>query len=138
MANKKQNTENSSLVKRNLDLLYMTPSTVSARDIVKLLENKKDIGVSIELWDELNVLEIELPDKSTIDIEPIDIHFPDPSDVAFVKNRSIKTIFAVNLSEENLDTVKEFFNIIISQYSGFLCADTQDFSPVYIGSSKVS
>lgn len=116
-----------------IDLLYMTPSEVNVKDISNLLSEGN--GLTIEIWDELNVLELTLSNQNIIDFEPLDIHFQDPSDAAFVKNRNIKTIFAISAIEEDLEIIKPIFEQIINQLSGFLCADTEDFSPVYVGSS---
>jgi hypothetical protein len=133
MTNKNMNSTKKT-EKTYLDLLYMTPSEVKAKDIASLFHN--ETGLSVELWDEMNVLELELPNQNTVDFEPLSIHFKDPSDAAFVKNRNIKTIYAINLNEDDLNTVIPYFTKIVELFSGFICADTEDFTPVYVGSSK--
>jgi hypothetical protein len=120
--------------KSSLALLYMTPSKITARDIAALLNDMPNLAV--ELWEAMNVLEIELTNKNTVDFEPVDLPFPNPSDAAFAKNCNISTVFAVLLSKEDLGTMKPCFEQLISQYSGFLCADSDDFTPVYAGSTK--
>lgn len=135
MANKKQTKVSSKPDKKYLDLLYMTPSTLKARDLAELLKDFK--GITVELWEEMNVLELELVSQNTIDFEPLDINFKDPSDAAFVKNRNINSIFAINLAEEDLPTIKACFEQIISQFSGFLCLDSEDFKPIYAGSAAL-
>jgi hypothetical protein len=133
MSDKKQKPNSSKPVTLYLDLLYMTPNLVSAKELAELLKDTKN--VTVELWEEMNVLELELPNQNTVDFEPVEVNFKDPSDAAFVKNRNIRTIFAVNLSEEDLGTVKALFEQIINQFSGFLCTDSADFNPVILGSS---
>ncbi|HKL80807.1 MAG TPA: hypothetical protein VJ888_10285 [Mobilitalea sp.] len=135
MANKKQTNVSNKPDKKFLDLLYMTPSTLKARDISDLL--KDFIGITIELWEEMNVLELQLITQNTIYFEPLDVNFKDPSDAAFVKNRNIQTIFTINLAEEDLPTIKACFEQIISQFSGFLCLDSEDFKPIYAGSTAL-
>jgi hypothetical protein len=40
------------------------------------------------------------------------------------------------MSEEDLPAVTEYFNQLVDKFSGFVCADSDDFTPVYAGSSK--
>lgn len=119
---------------QTLDLFYMTPSTVKAKDIALLLKDRDQLRT--ELWEEMNILELEFIKGSTIDFEPLDMNFRDPSDAAFIKNRRIQTIFAVTLEKNDLPLVKELFGEIIDHYSGFLCADSEDFHPIHVGSAE--
>lgn len=129
--NKKIDTK---AVKNYIELLYMTPQEVNAKDIAGIIQGTPEI--TAQLWEEMNILELELSNQNSVDFEPVAADFKDPSDAAFIKNRSIKTIFAINLCETDLNTVITIFEKIVGQFSGFLCADTQDFTPVYAGSSK--
>ena len=119
--------------KKYIDLLYMTTQAIHAKDISDLLTSVQ--GLTIELWEEMNVLEFVLPNQNTVDFEAIDPNFKDASDAAFVKNRGIQTIFAINLCEEDLPVITEYFQLLVDQFSGFICADSEDFKPVYAGSS---
>jgi hypothetical protein len=133
MANKKANSTQKD-IKKYIDLLYMTPSVVTAKEIATLLQDAN--GLTVELWEAMNVLELELPNKNSIDFEPLPVTFKDPSDASFVKNRNIKTIFAINLCEDDLTVATTVFEKIVDRFNGFICADSEDFSPVYAGSSK--
>ncbi len=122
-------------VKNYIDLFYMSPLELNVRDLSLLLRDTPSL--SVELWEEMNILELELSNQNNIDFEPLSIaSFSSPSDAAFIKNRNIKTIFAISLCDTDLDTVTALFKGIIEKYSGFLCADTQNFMPVYSGSSE--
>ncbi len=134
MANKNKNTAQK-VVKNYIDLFYMTSSEVRAKDLAEVMQNTP--GITVELWDEMNVLELELSNQNSVDFEPVAPSFSDPSDAAFIKNRNIKTIFAVNLCEDDINTLIPIFEKLIDQYLGFLCADSADFKPIYAGSSKV-
>lgn len=133
MSDKKKKFNDSNQATNYLDLLYMTPSVVNAKDIADFIKETNEI--TVDLWEEMNVLEIELRNHNTIDFEPVDMNFKDPSDAAFVKNRGIKTVFAISLEEDDLATVKAYFEKIINNFSGFLCSDSADFNPVYAGSA---
>ncbi len=133
MANKKKSPTQKK-VNNYIDLLYMTSNEVTAKDIVNQL---KEIQViSTQLWEEMNIFEIELPSGSSIDFEPIELFTSNPSDAAFIRNRNIKTIFAINLCETDVSIAIPIFEKIIMELSGFICADSPDFQPVYAGSSN--
>jgi hypothetical protein len=133
MANKNMNSKQKA-VKNYIDLFYMTPSEVNAKDLAELLRGMP--GITAELWEEMNVLELELSSQNSVDFEPVEVNFKDPSDASFVKNRNIKTIFAINLCEDDLKILIPYFEKMTDKYSGFVCADSADFNPVYAGSSK--
>jgi hypothetical protein len=132
MGNKNKNYDQKPEIK-TMELLYMTPSEIRAKDIADLLQDAK--GITVELWEEMNVLELELSNQNSVDFEPLDTHFSNPSDAAFIKNRGIMTIFAVSVREEDFQELKAIFEVVVLQYNGFLCSDTEDFQPVHVGTS---
>ena len=132
---KNKNSSSQKPIHNYLDLFYMTPNAITAKDIVLLFQGLK--GIQTELWEELNILELVLPHGNSVDFEPLEVSFQDPSDAAFVKNRGVKNIFAINLSAEDLPIVIPFFEKLVEAYSGFVCADSADFTPVYAGTSKL-
>lgn len=131
MSKNKSTPNQKTHTKRYLDLLYMTPNLITAKDIAKQLEQMENLKV--ELWGEMNILELELSNGNTVDIEPVDNNFKDSSDAAFVKNRGIQTIFAITLDNDDLTEVVGCFENIIGNLSGFLCTDSEDFTPFYTG-----
>jgi hypothetical protein len=130
---KKTSDSKQKIIKKYIDLFYMTPSEVTARDIAALLQENN--GLSTQVWEEMNVVEIELPGDSSIDFEPIDPSFQDPSDAAFIKNRNIKTIYAITVGEEDIKLVVPYFEQLVEKYAGFVCSDSADFNPVYAGTT---
>jgi len=133
MANKKSYDQ--SAVKKYIDLFYMSSSEVTAKDIASLLENEN--GLTVELWEAMNVVELDLSNQNTIEFEPLEASFKDPSDASFLKNRTIKTIFAVTICEDDIQIATTYFEKIIDKFSGFFCADSDDFYPVYVGTTKI-
>ncbi|MGF7144436.1 hypothetical protein HNQ56_002867 [Anaerotaenia torta] len=132
MANKKNSTKEPP--KQFIDLFYMTPAKVSAADIGRLFHNTK--GLTVELWTDMDVMELVLPNGNSVDLEAMEVDFQSPSDAAFVKNRGIQTIFAITLCEADLSLTIPYFEQLTAEFSGFVCADSEDFTPVYAGSSK--
>lgn len=122
------------VMKEYMDLLYLTTATVNAKEIAALLQSCKEI--SVQLWEEMNVLELELPNQNSVDFESLDPCFKAPSDAAFVKSHGIKTIYAITICKEDLKTIIPIFELIVENFAGFVCADREDFAPVYAGSAK--
>lgn len=120
--------------KNIIDLLYMTPSLVQAKDIAETFYNVK--GITVQLWEEMNVLELELSNQNSIDFEPLSLHFKDPKDAAFIKEQNIQSAFLINLVESDLNSLLPYFQQLTDRFSGFVCADSADFTPLYSGSRK--
>lgn len=113
-----------------LELLYMSTSELDAKAVVEYF--KAESNIVIDLWEAMNVFEIELPNKVTVDFEPVDINFKNTSDAAFVKNRNIKSIFSFYIEEQDFEVLKPYMESLVSKFGGFVCSDTEDFQPFYI------
>lgn len=132
MAKKKSsNKQADKVIKNYLNLFYMSPKAFKAKDIGVVLSEDKN--KKFEHWEDMNVLEMELSSGNTIDFEPMKPDFEDPSDKSFIKNRMIQTIFAVTVCEDDIEEVKLHFEGIIEKLEGFLCTDSEDFKPFYVG-----
>lgn len=106
---------------------YMSPFEVHASMIADLA---KETGFGeTELWGELNILELIISDKSSVDFELLRNNFKDEADVAFLEERKIKTIFAVTFSHCSLDDFRPFALDLLKKWEGVFCADTHDFNP---------
>lgn len=136
MGKNKKNTKEK-VIKNYLELLYMTPQAITAKDIVHVLnqtiteaeaEAKK---TQIEFWESMDVLELQLPNGNSVDFEPVDINLANPSDLSFIKNRKVQTIFAITIEKESLELARGFFTQLTKELGGFICTDSEDFKPFY-------
>ncbi|MFT4144954.1 MAG: hypothetical protein QM644_10915 [Mobilitalea sp.] len=130
----KKKSPHQKVIKSYTSLLYMTPISINTSDIASFFQDKP--GITVQHWEEMNVLELELSNENFIDFEALDPSFKDPKDASFVKNRKIASIFAIDLAESDLEAFLPDLLALTEQFSGFVCADTPDFTPVYAGSSK--
>lgn len=110
------------------DWFYMSTADVHAKRISDLL--KANGYNEVELWEEMNILQIETPGNKCIDFEPVTYMWKDPADAAFIKDRNIKTIFAVTV-EESLESFQPVLKLLLCEWGGFFCADSPDFKPLY-------
>lgn len=123
--NKKTNSKNKIIT----DWFYMTPSEVNAKSIAQLIE--AECNTPVDLWEEMNIFQIELSNKVTVDFEPMSIDLKESSDIAFINEHNIKTIFAVYIASGTLDhELKNILKALFNQWKGFLCADSDDFHPI--------
>lgn len=118
-------------ISKDMDLLYLTSAKIRAYDIANLFHENTECKV--ELWDEMNVLELELPNSNYVDFEPLDMDLSNSSDMTLLENRDIHTIFAIHLKEEDYVAALPYFEKIHDAFGGFICADAEDLKPVYIG-----
>lgn len=131
---RKNKASDQKAVKNYLNLFYMTPNEVCAKDIAESFQADK--GLVIELWEAMNVLELELSNHNIIDFEPVEASFRDPSDASFIKNRNIKTIFGITLCDNDLTSAIPYFKQLVDKFGGFVCTDSDNFNPFLSGSVK--
>lgn len=122
--------DNKKIIRDNeiTDWFYMSPHQINAKMISDLLNG---IGsMEVELWEEMNILQIILKDNKCIDFEPIPQPFKDSADAAFVKENNINTVFAITIDEDTFVLLKSIIKAVIEKWDGFLCSDSQDFKPI--------
>lgn len=136
MANKKKSTSLKMKLKKevvppkkNLELLYMTEQKVNVKSFADVLEQEANVEVNV--WDQLEILEFIMPFKETADFETMTDYMDDEEDLSFMKERNVKTVYAITVSEAAFQEFKCYMDKIISQYGGFLCSDSDDFHPFY-------
>ena len=80
----------------------------------------------------MNVFNIEVREGDGIDFEAIDIQdtFVDSSDLSFIKNREIHTIFSFSATENQIEALKPYMKEITDLFGGFACSDSEDFQPI--------
>ncbi len=106
----------------------MFEEIVSAKMIAEQLE---ELGYTeIDVWSEINILELELAPKVTMDFEPME-PFEEPSDVSFINENKIKTVYALTLSNGLEAAEKKAIRGILEKFNGLVCGDSDDFSPIY-------
>lgn len=138
MAKKKKNKVVKASMKKGLnpvekkvlmELLYMTPEKVVARDLEKAITEEMEMEVHV--WEELDILEVTLSSGQTVDIETMTEYIDDPLDLEYMKERNVQTIYAVTVEEVAMEEFLPIMRIITEKLGGFLCSDSDDFMPEY-------
>lgn len=112
------------------DMFLMLSQKVEAKDIIAVLKEKGMAG--LDLWEAMGVFSVETGIDDAIDFEPIDIAetFVDPSDLAFIKNRKINTIFSFIATDVQIEALKPYLKEMKDCFGGFACGDSDDFHPI--------
>lgn len=107
--------------------LYMNAEEIGSRQIYELFKDSSTYKA--EYWEEIDILEIGIPEAGTVDMEEIECEFEDEAGIAFLKEHQIKTVYEVTIMPEHFQEAKAVMEIIMEKSGGFFCGDTEDFQP---------
>ena len=126
MKNKKaKNTKKSSYI----DCYYMNTNEIGSRDLYEAIsEVAKN---KIEFWEAADVIEIELGEKSSIDIEKLSM-FRDGDDKKFLDTHNVNVIYGIKTDSEHREDMEKIFRDVVGKIGGFVCSDSDDFMPIFI------
>lgn len=129
---KKNKDKKEKVTKIFLDCYYMSENEIGTKQIYEVLtDSEREVTERIEFWDMAEVLEIEINEKSSIDIEKIP-YFKNETDRTFLEVNGIRSIFAIKTDEQNKQRMIEIFKLVINRLGGFVCSDTDDFMPYLV------
>lgn len=115
-----------------LNYYYMNPTDFSAKALsTVILDSLPQYKEQLECWDAAGVIEIELGEKSSIDIEKLPL-FEDEADQKFLKKNQIQSIFSIQVLDSDLEQLKAIFTAVNAKLGGLVCADTENFQPYLI------
>ena len=86
--------------------LYMNPNSITVAEIENALEGMD--GIETEIWKEAGVLEVEVPEHHSMDIEEIAVNLKDEYANAYLKEHDIHALFAVTIDTRVVVTVSIF------------------------------
>lgn len=107
--------------------LYLNREQVSLRQIYELFED--DMPWRAEYWEEAGVLEIEMLEAGSVDMEAMDADLGDEEGNAYLAQHQIQTVAAVTIVPEDFQKAKAVMEYITEKAGGFFCGDTEDFQP---------
>ena len=120
--------KNENTVKRDLPpgWIIMSRNEITVADIKDIVGDDYDI----EIWTEVGVLEIAIGEKSSVDIEAFDADPRDEYSCDYIAKNGIKELFYVSFRPEDYDAAEKIMKKIAAGIDGFVCGDTDDFTPV--------
>ena len=84
----------------------------------------------IEVWRELNLMEVVLDSDSLI-FQDAGECFIDPLDLEFIQEHQIRTIYQISFEAGDGKMVRKIMRELIEKKGGFICSDTETFEPIY-------
>ena len=107
------------------DWLYFCPKEVGVRALFEVLKDSYEA----EIWEDAGVLEIVLGEKGSVDIEQANIHPKDEITQQFAKAQGASCVFLATFMPENYEQAKGIMKILLENFGGLFCGDTEDFMP---------
>lgn len=108
--------------------LYMNTDEISFCQVKNAFS--KDSCVSVQIWEEAGVCELEIKDSKSIDLEISELDLQDDYANEYLKEHEIKTLFLVTISPDEFAKTQKVMEQMTEKLGGFFCGDTEDFTPV--------
>lgn len=103
--------------------LYLAKDEIILRQLYELFEDSEQVQAN--LWEEAGVLELEIPEHKSIDIELAEDNF---EDVAFFSENDVKTVLLVTIVPAEFSYASNVMKEIVEKIGGAFCEDNEDFS----------
>ena len=104
--------------------LYLAEDEITPAQIYGLFAEEK--SWKAEYWEEAEVVEIELPEAGSVDMENLGGDSEDEAMEAYMKDRSLHTAYAVTIRPDDFEEAKKVMEYISSPLAGHFCGDTDD------------
>jgi len=129
-APKWNNSKAETVKAKEFDMFLMICKEAGANDVIAALKERGMSG--LDVWESMGVFNLEAKEGDGVDFEEIDITetFVDASDLAFIKNREIHTIYSFRATESQIEGLKPYLKEITEIFGGFACSDSDDFQPM--------
>lgn len=140
MAQNKKNNKNNKSSKKKVtkdvvtekvfDMYVMLSKEVSATNIIDALKERGLTG--LDVWEAMGVFSLEASEGNAVEFEEVDREetFVDPSDLSFMKNRQIQSVYAFRATEAQMAGLLPYFKAMTEVFGGFVCSDSEDFQPI--------
>lgn len=116
-----------------LELLFMAKEEVSVKELEKCLIDKLE---EIHVWPEIGIMELNLPNGKTADVETLTEFIDDEEDLKFMDEQNVKSVYAITVEEDALGELMDCVKCWIEEYGGLLCSDSDDFAPYYLPENR--
>ena len=126
MEKKKQVKKNQEKIVLEKTFLYLVPDSVKADGIAKALEDAGFAAKQMEVWKEINLLELNL-ESGSLYMEDFQDSLQ-KEDEALLTGLGQKYVYAVSYPETESSAVKHMMEKLLSVFGGKLASDTEDFT----------
>ena len=108
--------------------LYLNQEEVAPRGIAQIFDGRS--GICAQLWEEAKVVEIELPEAGSVDIEWLKLPTGEADFDEYLQTRQVRSVFLVTLVPEDYEKAELVMKQITASLGGYFCGDNESFTPV--------
>lgn len=115
---------------KEYEMFLMLSKQVEAKDVIAALKERGLAG--LDVWEAMGVFSLDVKEGESVEFAELDVAetFVDHSDLAFLKNREIHSVFSFSATERQIEALKPYFKAITELFGGFACSDSDDFQPM--------
>lgn len=110
------------------EYFYMVPVEVNVSQMAEAIRSVTEDAK--EIWTELDLMEIMLNADSLIFENMLDT-FEETADQAFLADKGVKAVYAVNYNTRDKAAVKQVLTELYEVFGGFMASDTEDLEPIF-------
>lgn len=124
------NAQGVAVKEKETEMFLMLVEKVEAKDVIAAMKERGMSG--LDVWEAMGVFSLDTKENESVDFAELNIAetFVDSSDLSFIKNRKIQSIFSFAATEKQMEVLKPYFKVITEIFGGFVCTDSDDFQPV--------
>lgn len=108
--------------------LYLNETAVTPRQIADVFHGEN--GMISQLWEEAGVVEIELVEAKSVDLEQAELPAGEPELDDYFRRNNIKSVYYVTIAPDDYGKAEKAMRQITEKLGGYFCGDTNDFTPV--------
>ena len=109
---------------------YMCKNNITVdeiHDAISEIAGKE--GYQLEVWKEAGVVEVEIEEKKSMDIELCELDLGDEFSNDYLQAYGAKTLFYIAFAPDIYDKCEPLLKRLVLNPGGKICADTEDFTP---------
>lgn len=106
--------------------LYINDKELSLSDLKEAFEKRGD--VTVQIWQELGVAELEIAEGKSIDLEQAGSL--EEYEDALLSSHNARTLFFVTIAPQDFAKSKPIMEYMTERLGGFFCGNTDDFMPI--------
>lgn len=115
-------------IKKIIEYYFVIPEEITAKALsmkIKCVNEEK-----IEVWPELNLMEVVLENDSLIFQDARDC-FIDPLDLEFLREKEVKSMYLISFDEKDTGAARTVLLELMKSCRAMIFSDTDDFQPIY-------
>ncbi len=124
----KKMKEKKAAVKCPKEWLYLNEQEISLRVLADAFD--KSDGIRAQLWEEAGVIEVELPEAKSVDMEWLELPCGEEAFDRYLEEQKIQTVYLVTIAPDEYEKAEAVMKQVVQKLGGYFCGDNENFTPV--------